>query len=629
MTAEDPGTQLGDDAGVEHVEAQDGATESKLRWNPLRWIVKPRTVRLPLLFWLLLIVGLVAVLMVRPALPSPRTIIRQTERVVVITATPEARSRPLEPAPTATPVGSGGAVAFTMRHGGNSDIYMLAQGDGDLLRLTYDLADDRDPAWSPDGRTLAFASHRGGTWDIYLMEMGYGAVIRATRTPGMERNPAWSPDARWLVYEAYADGNLDIYIQNVESGEAQRLTAGPEPDYSPAWSPDGRHIAFTSYRNANKDIYILSLDDGSVHNFTATPDLNEDYPVWSPDATFIAYSAGVPGDETIWRIPFDAVALDTGGFRPLLFGVGGQPVWSPDGSALAFIFRQQSKSYLVAASTTGWALATEGYSSDDWIDGPTWTAAVLSEELQQRLRSQSAKLEAPLYTELLLTDSSSTYQLVNLPNVNGANAAQKLSDRVNDSYNALRQSVLEATGWDYLSVLGDSWRPMNHTPRPGQGRISWHVCGRAIDIDQGFLRTGQIELVREDIGGGTYWRVYIKAKAQDGSLGEPLRVAPWNLSARSNGGLATAQGGELKAIPEGYYVDFTTLAADYGWERRNALSNWRTSYYDIEWWHFQKTAGMSWYDCMLELYDEEEVTASYGELPWWTKRPEAEVQALP
>ena len=101
--------------------------------------------------------------------------------------------------------------------------------------------------------------------------------------------------------------------------------------------------------------------------------------------------------------------------------------------------------------------------------------------------------------------------MVNLPNVNDSDSAEKLSDKVNDSYNALRKTVEEQTGWDYLSILGDSWRTMNHTPRPGQGRISWHVCGRAVDINQGFLSNGQIELVREDIGGVTYWRVYIKA----------------------------------------------------------------------------------------------------------------------
>ena len=170
---------------------------------------------------------------------------------------------------------------------------------------------------------------------------------------------------------------------------------------------------------------------------------------------------------------------------------------------------------------------------------------------------------------------------------------------------------------------------MNHTPRPGQGRISWHVCGRAVDINQAFLRDNQLELIREDIGGVTYWRVYIKANNQTGKLGEPLRTSPWDLSSRSNGGVAYVQGGQLKQIPPGYYVDFTTIAADYGWERRNALSNWRTSYYDVEWWHFQKTEGMSWFTCMLELYPKAEIVESYGQLPWWTKLPEWEVQSLP
>ena len=113
-------------------------------------------------------------------------------------------------------------------------------------------------------------------------------------------------------------------------------------------------------------------------------------------------------------------------------------------------------------------------------------------------------------------------------------------------------------------------------------------------------------------------------------MGEPLRVTPWDLSSRSKGGVATALGGEWRAeIPSGYYVDFTTIAADYGWERRNALSNWRSSYFDVEWWHFQKTEGLSWYECMLELYPEEEVVASYGALPWWTKLPEMQVVFLP
>jgi TolB protein len=597
----------------------------------LEWFFKPRQIKIPLIVWIILLAGMLLL-----SRPTPPPIEREVERTVIVTATPPPSTwyipTPVPGAPpiTPTPVGSGGTLAFTMRHNGNSDIYLLSQNTGNLLRLTFDPGEDRNPVWAPDGQHLAFASQRNDGWDLYLIEMSAGTVIRLTRTPDYQAAPTWSPDGKWLAYEAFVDGNLDIYILNVERGDNQRLTSDPDPEYSPAWSPDGRHIAFTAYRDDNKDLYVISLDDGITVNVTNTPSQNEDYAAWSPDGRYLVYSAGVPGNETIWKIPFDKEALVTGMLRPSLFGVGGQPTWSPDGHALAFIFRQQTTSYLIAADTTGWGLAQEGYSTIDWMDTPSWTLTPLNPELEARLVQRMSEEESALYTELLLSANPEKYQLVNLPNVNHSDSAEKLSDKVNDSYNALRKAVEEQTGWDYLSILGDSSRPMNYTPRPGQGRISWHVCGRAVDINQGFLSSKQLELVREDIGGVTYWRVYIKAKEQDGSQGEPLRVAPWDLSTRSSGGLATAQGGELKEeIPEGYYVDFTTIAADYGWERRNALSNWRSSYYDVEWWHFQKTEGMSWYKCMEELYTTEAISESYGILPWWTKRPEWEVQSMP
>lgn len=600
----------------------------------IRWIkalFRPRAVRLPILFWLCLfaLIGLLIRLATLPPAAETTLWLPGETQIIILTPTPGPL---LPPGPTPTPVGSGGTLAFTMRHNGNSDIYLLSQSDGRLLRLTYDPAEDRDPAWSPDGQWLTFASRRAGNWDLYLMDMHTGTVLRLTRDPVFEARPTWSPDSQWLAYEVYDGENLDIYVINVSGEPKYRLTNHPAPDFSPAWSPDGRHIAFTSLREGNKEIHVISLDTGEILNLTNSPDQQEDFPAWSPDGAFLAYSAGTPGNEEIRILPFDTAAIATGELRPMLFGTGGEPTWSPDGGALAFVYRRGDTSYLVAASASGWARAQEGYSTSDWMSRPSWSPHPIPAELAQQLAARMTQQEPPLYVELLLNTevNPGVYSLVGLPGVNNGNNVEKLSDRVNDSFNALRQRVKEETGWDYLSILGDSWRPMNHTPRPGQGRISWHVCGRAIDINQGFLNNGRIELVREDIGGVTYWRVYIKAERQDGSLGEPLRDRPWDLSARSRGGLAAVQGGELKAeAPAGYYVDFTMLAADYGWERRNALSGWRSSWFDIEWWHFQKTEGMSWYQCMLELYPEEDIRASYGDLPWWTRRPEWEVQSYP
>ncbi|NBD36527.1 MAG: hypothetical protein GVY30_11100, partial [Chloroflexi bacterium] len=428
----------------------------------IKWLLKPRRAPVPPIAWLLLLAGLLY--LIGQGETPPRELI--TERMVIATPTP---GPGVTPTPRPTPVGSGGTLAFTMRHNGNSDIYLISQNTGNLLRLTYDPAEDRDPAWSPDGRKLAFASHRAQNWDLYVMNMTSGTVLRLTRSPYFEANPTWSPDGRWLAYEAYDENNLDIYVLNVESGESQRLTTSPAPEYAPSWAPDGRHIAFTAYDDDNRDLYLISLDDGTTLNLTNTPNQDEDFATWSPKGEYLAYSAGVPGDETIWMIPFEKEAMVSGELRPVLFGVGGQPVWSPDGQALAFIFRQRETSYLIAADTTGWALAQEGYSTTDWMNTPDWTETALAPKLEAQLQRQMTEERTSLYTEVLLSSATEYYQLVPLPDVNGSNSAQQLSDRVNDSFNAMRKTVQAKTGWDYLSVLGDSSRSMNHTPRPGQG----------------------------------------------------------------------------------------------------------------------------------------------------------------
>jgi hypothetical protein len=126
----------------------------------------------------------------------------------------------------------------------------------------------------------------------------------------------------------------------------------------------------------------------------------------------------------------------------------------------------------------------------------------------------------------------------------------------------------------------------------------------------------QIELVREDVGSITYWRIFVRTVEQDGSMGEPLREATWDLNAREEGGRAFVEGGELRTrVPSGYYVDITTLASDYGWERVPSMWRWRYSWPDILWWELAKTDGLDWWECMLEVLEPEEIEEAYGPIP--------------
>ena len=98
----------------------------------------------------------------------------------------------------------------------------------------------------------------------------------------------------------------------------------------------------------------------------------------------------------------------------------------------------------------------------------------------------------------------------------------------------------------------------------------------------------------------------MRTNRQDGSQGEPLVTRPWNFQARYSGNTSDYEdGGRLKdSIPAGYYVDFTQLAADYGWERVPAGETWRTNFAATLFWHFQKQQGLDWDSAMRELYTE-------------------------
>jgi TolB protein len=557
--------------------------------------------------------------------PSPRFI------PVVATPTPGPSSTPdptSTPAPTPTPFGSGGAIAFTMRRNGNADVYAINQVDRQVIRLTHNSAEDRDPTWSPDGNYIAFASNRAHNWDIYLLDLLSGQTIRLTHDADFDANPTWSPDGRWIAFESYRHGNLDIYVMSTSGEQLQRITIDPAPNYEPAWSPDSRAIAYTTFKDGTKDIYVQLVDQDGERanvNITQSPDLDEDHPAWSPDGAQLAYVSGPRGNPSIQVTTFDWETMSADEAQTELFGAGTSPSWAPDGQNLIYAYKRGEYYHIVAANTTGWGLFHEVYSIDEPLDDLVWTNLTLSARVVARAQADAPAQDPPFYVELVQPTPSAgpPYKLVQLPNVRDQDSEVGdhqafLSDRVNESFNALRQRVIEEAGWDYLAELSTTQLPMTYTPYAGQSRMSWHVCGRAFGLArQVYTSTSSlVELVREDEGNVTYWRVYIRAAEQDGSMGEPLREGVWDLNARQEEGRAMVEGGELKErIPSGYYVDFTTLASDYGWERTPALWRWRYFWPDIRWWRFQKTDNLTWWDCMSELFRSREIEAAFGPIP--------------
>jgi TolB protein len=496
-------------------------------------------------------------------------------------------------------------MAYVTRELGQDDIWAVPVGSRTPIRLTNDPEDERDPAWSPDGRRLAYASRQDGNWELYIYDTASGDTVRMTYDLSFQAKPTWSSDSVWLAYESYQGNNLDIYIMRIDGSQPPvRLPGNADtPDYSPAWSPDGRHIAFVSLRDGNQDIYIFSFDDQSVVNMTRTPDRQEDHPAWSPDASWLAYSALDEGQEKTF-----VVAADDPNSAAEVINLGRTPAWSPDGTSIVAAVDSIDGTQLIVNPFSGLGVGTAIIPVPLGSTSPTWTTAPLPQALVNSGGLPPARSD-PLYIEQ--EDRRNTDPPYRLNTIAGVTVDQAvLSDRVNDSFNALREAVNETAGWDFLGRLDDAFWNVDRPPQLGDERRNWLMTGRAFSITRNAIVgfPPPIEVVREDVGVDTLWRLFVRVSedAQSGQLGEPLRHLPWDFASRTAGDVeAYDQGGRVRAaIPEGYYIDLTQLAGDYGWARVPAGRDWRANSNTIYYWSFQKRGGLSWFEAMREIYTE-------------------------
>ena len=519
-----------------------------------------------------------------------------------ITETPAFESTPK---PTATedfipivPKNAEEMVIFSFEENGYAHLFAYIPDQLPLTRLTSGDWDNITPSPSPDGEKLAFASNRGGQWDLYLLDLQSGDVAQLTDTPEYEGSPTWSPDGTFLAYEAYLHDNLDIVVGPADdpAKDAVRLTTSPASDHSPAWAPDGRHIAFIS----NGEVILADLDkteEARFQTLSNTPLASEAHPVWSPDGSKLAWASSSQAIGQSGIYVWDASTQ----LPAHWVGDGDWPAWNTFGEQIITTVPAPNATYLTVYSIDGTLLQTLTPFPGQ-LRGLTW-ANLIADPLSKEFKGAAELTPAALWAAKGKPISEGTvgrWSLVDLKDVQAP--YPQLHDLADEAFAALRERVQLEAGWDALASLENAYVPLTSSLDPGFGE-DWLYTGRAFAINSLMTNAGWMVAVREDFGSQTYWRLYVRAQIQDGSLGIPLHDQPWNLRARYNlDPQAYEQGGEYSDVPSGYWVDITSLANQYGWERVPALSNWRTFYRGARFTEFALTDHLDWYTAMLQLY---------------------------
>lgn len=466
--------------------------------------------------------------------------------------------------------------------------YVLAGGEWD----------DLEPAVSPDGTRLAFRSNRDGQWDLYLINLENLSLTRLTDTVSIEAQPAWSSDGQWLCYEMYDGSDYEIWLAAIDNLEVYQLTDHPAADIRPVWDPARRQIYFLSNRLGDYDLYVARLDDpeSRFDLLTGIPGVDERDPAVSPDGAHLAYVVSIQGLDTIYILD-----LETAGALPVRVGPGSQPAWSPAGDVVLAVLRMANTDQLMAYHVHGGAVPPLGYSVNHG-SGITWYEGVLP------VASLPTVEEMWLASDLFVpyvqpsADTSGRLSLIELPGVTAPHA--KLSDEVDEAFLALRARVISEAGWDFLANLENAFVGINDPLAPGFAYNDWLYTGRAFSFDSMLTGSEWLEVIPEQIGMETYWRIFLRISSSQEMQGEPLQALPWDFNSRNNGQARTYdQGGGYKdEIPAGYYLDFTELAAAYGFERLPAMYNWRSFFPAARFNEFVAKEGLTWEAAMLKIY---------------------------
>ena len=210
-------------------------------------------------------------------------------------------------------------------YGGNLAVLTLAEGT--VSTLTSDYAES--PRWSPDGTRIAFVSYRTNFAELYIVGANGSAETRLTNDVGFTGEFAWSPGGAAIAFVRTVDGAPELHVMQADGSSPLRLTygVGVRSGSFPSWSADGARIAF----NCATEICSVNTDGTNVARLT--PDV-----MGASDAAFSPVDGRVAFATTTYGGSEVVVMAVDGTIVRVAPGVqGGQPTWTPDGGALAFV----------------------------------------------------------------------------------------------------------------------------------------------------------------------------------------------------------------------------------------------------------------------------------------------------
>ena len=109
-----------------------------------------------------------------------------------------------------------------------------------------------DPQLSPDGKWVAYSvsvpslQDNRGISRVWVAELATGRSRQLTGGPGSDRQPRWSPDGKTLAFISTREGGPQVWLLPVGGGDARKLSSLADGASDPIWLPTGAGLLVVS-----------------------------------------------------------------------------------------------------------------------------------------------------------------------------------------------------------------------------------------------------------------------------------------------------------------------------------------------------------------------------------------------
>src|SRR5579864_393373 len=177
------------------------------------------------------------------------------------------------------------------------EIFTVPTDKGDIRNLTHSPAvADRDPSWSPDGKSIIYFSDESGEYELCIRDQnGLGVVrhINLGNPPSFFYGPTWSPDSKKI---AYTDKRLQLWYVDLDNPKPKLVDTDYFGGFGPtqlnqSFSPDNKWIAYTKQLTSGQHaVFVYSLEQ--VKSFQITDGMSDAlYPSFDKNGKYLYFTA--------------------------------------------------------------------------------------------------------------------------------------------------------------------------------------------------------------------------------------------------------------------------------------------------------------------------------------------------